>query len=72
MTTIAHTSTRPARADGRLVLEVEFEGGVTHVLEVNAAPFYASLAAVLREPGTRKVAIREPGDEQQPEVASPS
>jgi hypothetical protein len=69
MNTIAHTSTRPARADGRLVLEVEFDGGVTHVFEVNAAPFYASLAAVLRAGDTRRVST---GDRNDLEAPSPS
>ena len=59
MNAIAQTLTRPAH-DGRLLLEVTVEGGHTHIFEVDAEPFYRSLAQIMRAPASKRVADAEP------------
>jgi hypothetical protein len=73
MEQVARTTTRPAK-DGRLTLEVEFDGGNVYFFEVEAERFYKSLAEILRE-GIKvgEWALPElPKSSFAPKIASPS
>lgn len=63
MNTIAQTLTRPAH-DGRLVLEIQVEGGALHVFEVDGDKFYRALKPLLTEADTRRLAaVDDPSNE---------
>lgn len=59
MNTIAQTITRPAH-DGRLVIEVQVEGGALHVFEVDGDKFYRALKPILSDAATRRIASDRP------------